>query len=1084
VAVQGTGAVADPGPLTRADTIAKVDCYNGTTLIGSVTTAPYTVPWTDVPTGKYKITAKATDNQGISKTSTAITVVADTSPDVAIASPLNNTAFEVTGMVTIDANLSDPDGTITKVQFYRGSTLLATVTAPPYRATWSNATKGTFILTAKATDDLGVVTTSMPVTIKVGSNNAPTALVDSDATANMIAPAAVRLRTTASDSDGVISQVEYFNGPALIGRSTTAPFSFDWSQIGAGNYVVTAKAMDNLGASTTSAPLSIVVAPNNLPVVALTSPSNGAQLVGPIDISLTASASDIDGSVAKVEFLDGDTVLATVTSAPYSFVVLGAGPGTYMFSARATDNLGVSNTSAIAEVTVAANGAPIVSVAATPAIATAPATIALTVAASDADGTVTQVEFFNGAQSLGKVSQLPFGMNWTNVAAGSYSIRAVATDSNGATTSSDPIAVTVNTPPTIGITGPQVDRTFASPATVAVTANASAANGASIVSVDFYNNGTLVGTATTAPFGISIPTLPAGSYVMTAVVTDGVGASATSSAVAFTVVDNNAPSLTFTAMPTAPGAPATILLSANASDTDGTITKVEFYSGQVLLGSVTQAPYTYALSDVAAGTYSFLAVATDNLGTSTSSAPVALTISATPVVSMVSPVANAVFAAPAKVMLGATASPANNGSTISQVTFYSSGVLVGSVGNAPYNLEVSNVAAGSYEVTAIATDSLGNSGTSTKLSLRGVTTAAPAVTVQATPTSAQAPATVVLTAAATDSDGTVSKVEFYNGSTLLGSSTQAPYQFNWQSVVAGSYSIAAKAIDNLGTVTTSTPVSVNITGVGSNVYYIHADQINTARLITNEGGATVWQADTDPFGANLPNENPSNLGTFVYNPRFPGQYFDRETGLHYNYFRDYDPSLGRYMQSDPIGLAGGMNTYSYVRGYPIGRSDPFGLWDTKAHNYFIDIVFSNLHPAIRDIIKNGSARADDMEFQDPLHAHMHGMSSGKMTPAEAKKAMCKYIKDHMGQAEDAKNNNDAHYWFYLGMALHPVMDSTSPAHEGFQQWNGVMADGSKHGPWPSSQENISVARQPGHTQRTTDAMRRALAGDLGGCGCD
>jgi RHS repeat-associated protein/uncharacterized repeat protein (TIGR02543 family) len=110
------------------------------------------------------------------------------------------------------------------------------------------------------------------------------------------------------------------------------------------------------------------------------------------------------------------------------------------------------------------------------------------------------------------------------------------------------------------------------------------------------------------------------------------------------------------------------------------------------------------------------------------------------------------------------------------------------------------------------------------------------------------------------------------------------------------------------------------------LYYIHADYLGTPRTITQPGdNKVVWMWESEAFGASLPEQNPSGLGNFVFNLRFPGQYYDQETGLHYNYFRDYDPSTGRYSESDPIGLAGGMNTYGYVGGNPIRFSDPLGL---------------------------------------------------------------------------------------------------------------------------------------------------------------
>jgi RHS repeat-associated protein len=94
----------------------------------------------------------------------------------------------------------------------------------------------------------------------------------------------------------------------------------------------------------------------------------------------------------------------------------------------------------------------------------------------------------------------------------------------------------------------------------------------------------------------------------------------------------------------------------------------------------------------------------------------------------------------------------------------------------------------------------------------------------------------------------------------------------------------------------------------------------------------VWRWDqAEPFGVNVPDENPSGLGAFDLPLRFPGQYADKETNLSYNYYRDYDPSIGRYRQSDPIGLNGGINTYAYVGGNPVGGIDPLGLFNpTKA----------------------------------------------------------------------------------------------------------------------------------------------------------
>jgi RHS repeat-associated protein len=112
---------------------------------------------------------------------------------------------------------------------------------------------------------------------------------------------------------------------------------------------------------------------------------------------------------------------------------------------------------------------------------------------------------------------------------------------------------------------------------------------------------------------------------------------------------------------------------------------------------------------------------------------------------------------------------------------------------------------------------------------------------------------------------------------------------------------------------------------------VHSDHLNAPRKVAQPTtGTLAWRWDTDPFGTATPNQNPGGLGTFVYNLRAPGQYYQAETGLNQNWNRDYDPlGGGRYVESDLIGIAGGLNTYAYVLDDPLSYYDTDGLCGTK-----------------------------------------------------------------------------------------------------------------------------------------------------------
>jgi hypothetical protein len=129
-----------------------------------------------------------------------------------------------------------------------------------------------------------------------------------------------------------------------------------------------------------------------------------------------------------------------------------------------------------------------------------------------------------------------------------------------------------------------------------------------------------------------------------------------------------------------------------------------------------------------------------------------------------------------------------------------------------------------------------------------------------------APAAITLTANAVDTDGTITKVEFFHGgTTLIATVTAAPYTFNWTNVAAASYTLTAKATDNQNGTITSAPVNVTVNTAVAQLYYIHTDHLDTPRAISNATGQEVWRWDhTEPFGADMANGNPSGLGAFEF----------------------------------------------------------------------------------------------------------------------------------------------------------------------------------------------------------------------------
>jgi hypothetical protein len=183
-------------------------------------------------------------------------------PAAALTAPAEGATFTDPASIVIEATASDPDGSVQRVDFYSGSTLLGSAAAPPYTYRWDAVAAGDHVLTARAIDDHGGQTTSaaVHVTVEGAPDQAPTVSLTSPANgAAFMAPAAITLTADAADPEDQLTRVDFFSGATLVGSDSTAPYSFSWSPVAGGTYSLSARAVDAAGHQTQSAAASVTV---------------------------------------------------------------------------------------------------------------------------------------------------------------------------------------------------------------------------------------------------------------------------------------------------------------------------------------------------------------------------------------------------------------------------------------------------------------------------------------------------------------------------------------------------------------------------------------------------------------------------------------------------------------------------------------------------------------------------------------------------------------------------------------------------------------------------------------------------------
>jgi uncharacterized protein (DUF1800 family) len=377
-----------------------------------------------------------------------------------------------------------------------------------------------------------------PVNTPPSTNAVPKATLTVSSTTVSV-PGTVTLSVNATDDDGSVAKVQFFEGTTLLGEAIAPPYTLDVPLNTAGMATFIALAIDDKGATGASNAVGVMASSgsgtpgNAAPKVSLA--ADRTSFAAPGSATLTATASDTDGTIASVRFYAGATLVGSVSSAPYTYTYTTPVAGTVNFTAVALDNGGATATSNTVTL-IASNGggtpgnsAPKVSLAANQTTFVAPGSATLTATASDTDGAIASVKFYNGTTLLRTVTAPPYTYAYSSASPATASFTAVAQDDSGATATSNAVTITATAAPGGGGAAvPKLGFTVSStllqaPSTVVLTANNVSSPGGAIARVSFYMNGTKLADKTATPYTFTTAALSAGTYTFTAEAADVAG---------------------------------------------------------------------------------------------------------------------------------------------------------------------------------------------------------------------------------------------------------------------------------------------------------------------------------------------------------------------------------------------------------------------------------------------------------------------------------------------------------------------------------------------------------------------------------
>jgi len=555
-------------------------------------------------------------------------------------------------------------------------------------------------------------------------------------------------------------------------------------------------------------------------------------------VALNAVAQDIFGdhsTVNSVEFFADGVSIGTDNSYPFGDAIsyhTATTEKNVAITATATYNTSLTKTSDVVSLAVS-NPAPVIGTftgvpSGTVLVGTP---ITLTTTATD-DGSIASVQFLVDGVNFGSaLTTAPYTLVYTPSTTGTKSFTVVVTDEEGKTTTALPLTLVVNVAPSITLAASAPSVNLATPVTL--TATAADANG-TVSSVVFKDGTTTLATKTAAPYTFTTGNLTAGSHSFTAIVTDNQSATTTSTPATVVTAANAAPVVSLSASLSAVNLVTPVTLTATATDADQAIASVTFMDGATTLGTKTVAPYTYTTGNLTAGPHSFTAVATDSYTTAASSTSTAQVVTATNVNPTIS-----ISASAASVKEGAsvtiTATTADVDGIVTKVEFFEGTTSLGTVSP----LVTSTLAVGIHTITAEATDNASGKTTSNAVTVTVAARIAPTVSFATSASSVNLATPITLTATTVNNDGSIASLEFFDGTTSLGTASLVATK-TITAVPAGSHSYTVKAIDDKSAVIISAPALVTATNATPSISAITLSTVtcNAGEVITAQVTAT------------------------------------------------------------------------------------------------------------------------------------------------------------------------------------------------------------------------------------------------------